>query len=219
VDGLAALQAEVATRYARLGLPSWPDPHPAMAAPRDEEYSRVTEPERYTVGHARARVWSELLAEQSGIAVTPLAPVPLDPDGHPKTFDRGVRITSSRADTLPLLLLERDEPLPALQVSAVRPEIALDRQPYCGCDACDDGSDHLLDAIDAAIGRTIGGPLVLLRGKDWHAEWDPDGSSSGRDGRGPDHQKVTEWCRRIAAGERVRLPRGTEAFVGRPWFD
>jgi hypothetical protein len=219
MSGLVELRAEVADRYARLGLPSWPDPHPELAAPRGEEYSRVTAPERYAIVHARARVWTEALAERAGIEVATLAPAPLDQDGHLGHSDRGVRLTSSRPDTLPLLLLERDAPHPTLHLSAVRPEIALDRQPYCGCDACDDGSEYLLGAIDETIGQVIGGPYVVVRGRGWHARWHPDGSSSGGTGRGPDHDQVTEWCRRLAAGEKVRLPRGTEAFVGRSWFD
>jgi hypothetical protein len=57
---MADLRALVAQRYDRLGLPSWPDPHPEMTAPRDEEYSRVTAPERYAVAYARARVWTDM---------------------------------------------------------------------------------------------------------------------------------------------------------------
>ncbi|MEX3565124.1 DUF6226 family protein [Micrococcus endophyticus] len=29
------------------------------------------------------------------------------------------------------------------------------RFPFCGCDACDDGSDRLLDELDDAITRVI----------------------------------------------------------------
>jgi hypothetical protein len=219
VTGLAALRAEVTARYDRLGLPSWPDPHPGLAAPRDDEYSRVTKPERYAIGFARARVWTEVLAERSGIEVTTLEPAPLDRDGRHGRIARAVRLTSSRSATLPLLLLERDEPLPVLHLSVVRPEVLLQMQPYCGCDACDDGSAYLLDQIDETIGQVVGGPLVVLRGTDWHATWHPEGGSSGGSGRGPDPDQVMQWCRRLAAGESVRLPRGTEAFVGRPWFD
>jgi hypothetical protein len=219
VTRLAELQAEVADRYSSLGLPSWPDPHPDRTAPRDEEYSRVTQPERYAIVYARARAWTEGLAERPGIAVETLAPAPLDRDGHYGQFDRGVRITSSRPDTLPLLLLERDVTHAVLHISAVRPDVALEMLPDCGCDACDSGSADLLEAIDEAITRAVTGPLVLLRGKRWHAEGHPDGNSSGRDGRGPDHREMAEWCRRIAAGEQFRLPRGTEVFVGRTWFD
>lgn len=44
---MGQLQAYVASSFERLNLPSWQDPHPAMVSPRKEEYSRVTNPERY----------------------------------------------------------------------------------------------------------------------------------------------------------------------------
>jgi hypothetical protein len=220
------LQAQVAVRYNNLGLPSWPNPHEGMASAREEEYSRVTEPERYGVVHARARVWVDRLGDVPGVEVETLAPASLDDEGRLGRFDRGVRLTSSRPGTLPLLLLERDVRLSGLEaslavlhISVVRPEIALEMLPDCGCDACDWGSDDLLRAIDQTIGNVIGGPFVVLRGKGWHAQWHPDGGSSGGAGQGPDHAQMMELCRRLAGGEDVRLPNGAEAFVGRPWLN
>jgi hypothetical protein len=91
--------------------------------------------------------------------------------------------------------------------------------PDCGCDACDFGSGDLLRAIDETIGHVVGGPFVALRGKECQAQWYPDGDSSGGTGRVPDLDQVMQLCRRLAGGEDVRLPRGAEAFVGRPWLD
>ena len=113
----------------------------------------------------------------------------------------------------------REASLAVLHISVVQPEIALEMLPDCGCDACDWGSDDLLRAIDQTIGHVVGGPLVALRGKGWHAQWHPNGGSSGGTGRGPDHAQVMRLCRRLAGGADVRLPRGAEAFVGRPWLD
>ncbi|GAA0708895.1 hypothetical protein Drose_21650 [Dactylosporangium roseum] len=219
------LRARVAARYRDLGLPSWPDPHAGMTSPREEEYERVTEPGRYGIVHARARVWAECLGEVAGIEVEPLAPAPLDGEGRLGGFDRGVRLISPRPGTLPLLLLERDAPLSGLDaslavlhISVVRPEIAVAVLPDCGCDACDRGSDDLLQAIDQTVGTVVGGPFVVLRGSGWQALWHPDGGSSDGTGRGPGHDRAMELCRRLAAGEDVRLPGGVEAFVGRPWL-
>lgn len=224
--GLDELRAQVVANYEGLDLPSWPDPHPGRASPREEEYSRVTDPGRYRIVPARARVWAERLDDVPGVEVEALAPAPLDDEGQLGRFDRGVRVSSSRPGTLPLLLLERDVQRPGaeasltvLHVSVVRPQVTVAMQPDCGCDACDTGADDLLDAIDQAIGNVIGGPFVALRGKGWHAQWHPDGGSSGGRPRGPDHAQMMLRCRRLAAGEDVRLPRGTEAFVGRSWFD
>ncbi|RUQ45316.1 hypothetical protein D8M15_03670 [Micrococcus sp. HSID17228] len=65
---LPRLRTEVARRYAALDLPTWPAPHPDGAPPREEEYSRVTDPQRYRIAGARALVWAEVLAE-AGAAV------------------------------------------------------------------------------------------------------------------------------------------------------
>lgn len=224
--GIRELQAQVAASYDHLGMPSWPDPHPGLASPRDEEYSRVTDPARYRIVHARARVWTDCLGDVPGVRVEALPPAPLGNDGPPMWFDRGVRVTPARPGTLPLLLLERDVRLPGheatsavLHVSIVEPAVALEALPDCGCDACDSGSADLLDAIDEAIGSVVAGPFVVLRGKGWRAHWHPEGGSSHRGRRGPDHATLMELCRRLAAREDVRLPKHTEAFVGRAWLD
>jgi hypothetical protein len=222
---LDELQARVAASYDRLGMPSWPNPHPGMAAAREEEYSRVTAPARYGIVHARARVWASRLGEIPGIEVQALAPAPPADRQRRDGFDRGVRITSPRPDTLPLLLLERDVrwpgvegPLAVLHIGVVEPGIALEVLPDCGCDACDLGSDDLLQAIDQTIGNVLGGPFVALRGNGWQALWHPDGGSSGGTEGSPDHTFLMELCRRLATGEDVQLPGDTQAFVGRPWL-
>ena len=221
---LTELQERVASSYARLGLPSWPDPHPHRVSPRDEEYSRVTDPERYRIVHARAGVWADVLTEALGARAEGLAAVPVAVRGG-EAFDRGVRLTPPRPGTLPLLLLERDVPtqtgattLAVLHIAVVRPDVVVERQPDCGCDACDSGSGDLLEAVDATVRHVVGGPFVVLRGERWRAEWHPDGGSAGGDGRGPDFRMVMDLCRRLAEGETVRLPRNTEAFVGRSWL-
>jgi hypothetical protein len=215
---VGALKGQVASRFERLGLPTWPDPHPDLARPGEEEYSRVTDPGRYGTVHVRARVWVEVLEAALGAKS-----VALTPDGHP--FARGVRITPPTAGALPLLLLERDVPtgpgevpLPVLAIAVARPDVVIETQPDCGCDACDSGSDQLIEAIDAAIGQVVGGPFVALRGKRWSACWHPDGNSANSQGRAPDFAAVMDWCRRLAEGEAVRLPRRTEAFVGGSWL-
>jgi len=218
---LGEVQARVAARYERLRMPSWPDPHPWTASPRGDQYSRVTEPERYRIVHARARVWAEMLGAVPGVEAETLPPAALG-----DRFQRGVRLISSTPGTLPLLLLEQDVRLPehdaslaVLHISIVRPDVAVAMLPDCGCDACDMGSADLLRAIDETISHIVGGPFVALRGKGWQAQWHPTGGSVGGAGRvADDAQAILELCRRLAAGEGVRLPQGTDAFVGRPWL-
>lgn len=216
------LQAQVAARYADLALPAWPPPRPATDSPRDEEYSRVTDPARYRIVHERARLWAEVLGQVPGVSSESMPSAPLDPTGH-LSFNRGTRLTCDRDGTLPLLLLERDAVvdegnLAVLHVAVAEPAVQVATQPDCGCDACDSGSADLLEAIDEAVRHVVGGPLVILQGPGWEAQWHPDGGSSGGSGRGPDHEKLMDLCARLAAGEDAPLPRRTRAFVGRSWL-
>ena len=212
------LQARVASSYEQLGLPTWVDPHPAMASPRDEEYSPLTDAARYRIVHARARAWATTLA----VRIEVLEPAPAtDADAGP--FDRGVRLVPRDSDALPLLLLERDVPtqpdqgtLAVLTITVARPDIVVETQPDCGCDACDSGSSDLLEAVDAPIRHVVGGPFVVLRGKRWHAQWYPGGGSAS--GTGPRFRIMMDLCRRLAEGQTVRLPTDTEALVGHPWI-
>lgn len=219
------LRAQVATGYARLGLPSWPDPHPSMTSPDAEEYSRVTNPERYRIVEARASLWAGTLGACSGIEVEPMAP---DALGQADLGDvtSGVRLRSTRRDTLPLLLLIRQvltkaaaEPMAVLRICVDQAPVILAEVPDCGCDACDSGSDNLLEAIDDIISGFVSEPSVMLRGPGWQADWRPDGGSSGGEGHGPDHHQMMHLCRRLSAGEPAPLPTGTEAFINPAWLD
>lgn len=224
------LQAQVDAHWAERDLPSWPSPRPAMDPPRDEEYSRVSDPARYRIVHERARAWTELLSELPGVRSESMPSAPLDANGRLGSFDRGTRLTSDREGTLPLLLLERDAAitdhagsdggptLAVLHLAVAEPTVELAFHPDCGCDACDWGSADLLEAIDEAVRHVVAGPLVILEGPRWQAQWHPDGGSSGGAGRGPDHDRVMELCRRLTEGEDVRLPRRTRAFVGSSWL-
>ena len=220
------LHASVVADYDLLEMPAWPDPHPEMTSPVADEYSRVTQPERYRIVRVRAHAWARALQAVPGVEAETLTPAPLDADGHLGNFDRGVRLSSPRPGTLALLLLERDAPirpgdapLPGLHISVDRPEISVMMLPDYGCDACDSGSEDLLQAIDETIISVVGGTSAVLRGKGWHARWWPSGGSSGGGRRTPGHQQAMEWSRRLASGQHVRLPRGTEALVGHTWLD
>jgi hypothetical protein len=224
---LSELQARVASSYERLDLPAWPNPHPGEFSPREEEYSRVTDPGRYRIVHARARVWAAVLEDVLGVRSEALSPVPVaDGDGDGQdAFDRGVRLVPRLPGALPLLLLERDVPtqmgegtLAVLDIAVVHPEVVVETQPDCGCDACDSGSSDLIGAIDEAIRHVVGGPFVVLRGKGWCAQWYPEGGSASSKGRQLDFRSLMDLCRRLAEGETVRLPRDAEALVGRSWL-
>ncbi len=221
---VAELEARVAATYESLDLPAWPDPHDGRDPPDDEEYSRLTDPGRYRIVHARARAWADALEDLLGARVETLGPPPSARTSH-AAFARGIRLVPPTPGALPLLLLERDvftvpdqATLAALDIAVARAVVVVGREPHCGCDACDSGSRDLLDAIDATIRQVVGGPFVVLRGAGWQAQWHPGGWSGGSDGRGHDWDALVEACRGLASGDAVPLPEDAEAFVGRPWI-
>ena len=225
---LVEMHERVAATYGQLGLPSWPDPHPGTTSPRDDEYSRVTQPQRYRIvqARARARVWAEALLDVPGVESEAFDPAPLVCEDQPESFDRAIRLSSTRSSTLPLFLFEHDvvlresaDALPVLHICVVTPEITMERVPDCGCDACDSGSAELVRTVDEAIGHVVGGSFVVLRSNGWQAQWHPGGGSSGGTKRGLDHHRAMELSRRLANGEQVRLPKNLTTFVGHSWLD
>lgn len=230
MTGIEELQAAVEERYAALGMPAWPSPRPDDREPTEAEYSRVTDPGRYRIVHARARAWAGVLQEHLGAGAVPLDGVgsrAARPD-LPPVVTRAVRLAAARPGTLPLVLVESDlpqdgepDPLAVLVVAVADPSVEVTTVPDCGCDACDSGSGDLLEAVDDAVRQVVGGPFVALRGEKWHAEWHPEGQTSGWEPGAAvtDHELVQEWCRRLAAGEEVALPPGTTTYVGGSWLE
>lgn len=211
---VASLRSAVTSRYAAAGLPSWPDPWPDRQ-PDDEAYSRLTDPDRYRILFRRADAWiAGLAALLPGITVEEL------PEVAPP-FARGRRVSSDRPGTAPLLVLEKDDPLPVLTLALADPDTVLASPPDCGCDACDDGSEALLNAVDEVFVEMLTGPVVVLRAADrsWDALW----SSERQQAAGhPDipgtFRDLMRTCERIAAGERVALPAGTQVSTSQPWL-
>ena len=163
-------------------------------------------------GHARRTRGDHNI--QSGSAQSP-----------PQVSRSGVCLTPRRPGDLPLLLLEREVPtgsgdatLAVLDVGVSDPGVVVASLPDCGCDACDAGSIDFLEAIDSTISHVVGDPFVVLSGKRWRAQWHPQGGTASNEGRGPSFEHVMDLCHRLADGQRVRLPRHTEALVGHSWL-
>lgn len=178
---------------------SWPAPHPDRA-PLDEEYSRVTDPERYLVVGARVQAWVEALtglglARRSGGPEGALRLVPVV-DGA-LVLDVDVRSMDGVPGTVVDLLVGD-------------PAVVVGSQPDCGCDACDDGSESLLEAVDEMFVGILGGGFVLIDSKRSTIIATADGwSASGDTG---DTEAVIAGARR---GERRR---GRRTLVGAAWW-
>ncbi|OFT17484.1 hypothetical protein HMPREF3102_06160, partial [Micrococcus sp. HMSC30C05] len=166
---------------------------------------------------ARALVWAEVLAEAgAAVAPDPVRGIPFDEAGRADLavpVDRALRVAPP-ADVdgaSPWWLLETDVPqdddggvLPVIRVAVGAPGQVHAVLPDCGCDACDPGSDELLEAVDQAVVRAVGTGVSLrgrhgLRRRDWHVHWREDGTAEGL-GRVPGwpFEALTDACRDLA---------------------
>lgn len=196
-----------------------------MEDPRDDEYSVVSQPERYDALLVRARVWAEVLVDVAGATASVEAPPPSASAGPP--VDRAVLVRPppavSDAPALWLLESHRQGDAPEAKVASVSVAvgddgIVLGAQPDCGCDACDAGSESLLDALDELVLSAIG-PFVHLRGEGWYVFSNVAGRRSGAGGPGLDRDltAMQQLADALAAGEDVRLPDDAQALVSRGW--
>ena len=131
-------------------LAHWPDPHPGRA-PLEEEYSRCLDPAKYRILGARVNAWAQALAD-AGVAETVV-------------HASGLDLVPRRRDALSLTVtLEGFEGLTDNLVQLSVGETVLTRLPDCGCDACDDGSDQLLRALDETILHVLDGGVLQVSG-------------------------------------------------------
>ena len=135
------LLAAVERAFAETGAstPGWPDPHPDGAPPRQEEYSRVTDRDKFhRILQARLDAWERVLRD-TGLAL-------VEVEGRVRRF------VPVRAGALALhasTTIVDDAPFGVeVYVSDGEPTL-VDRLPGCGCDACDDGSAYLLQELDS----------------------------------------------------------------------
>lgn len=153
------------------GTPPWPDPHEGMEGPRDEEYSRCLDWGKYRILKARADAWV-LALTRLGLAVVEEIEEPgqVWRDQPPRVeLDRAIWLRPVRAGAIPMLLGfwgPPDAPDTTVYVGAGEPAVLALLTPGCGCDACDDGSDHLLREIDKHLLSIVNGDFVhLVKGR------------------------------------------------------
>jgi hypothetical protein len=154
-EGLSELVERV-FQHLSFGLDSWPDPHPDRQ-PAEGEYSRVTNPERYRIIGTRADAWAAA-AVQLGLAVSLDQVEWADP---PRThFSRPFVVAPIAVGALPVVIARSrlgDCDDAGLTLGAGSPAVAIDFFPDCGCDACDSGSQDLLDAVDRCFHAIVTG--------------------------------------------------------------
>lgn len=168
------------------GLAGWEDPHPDRS-PLVEEYSRVTNPQKWRILGARAEAWLQALAAAG------LAEIDVDADvswAEPLRNDvvRIRRALPVASGAIPLVFASTR--FAAADASGVvigvgDPTVVVEVIPDCGCDACDSGSQDVLDLLDEyVLGVVTGEYRRLRRGKREITVYSQDRQgSSGFDGR------------------------------------
>ncbi|MEU6841160.1 DUF6226 family protein [Streptomyces sp. NPDC046716] len=206
------LRAAVDAAFADTGAdtPAWADPHPDRG-PLDEEYSRCLDPGKYRILAARADAWIRVLCGRGLATAEPVG----DPAGlwlrtPDAPLSGPVLLRPARADAVPLVLgfgAIDDVPRTVVVVGAGEPAVPVEQVPDCGCDACDDGSEGLLELLDDAVVAVVSGTLthidagagrvIVGTGETWSASnWPPSGATpeealgAARAGRSP-HRVVS----------------------------
>ncbi|WP_374455848.1 DUF6226 family protein [Nocardioides sp.] len=207
----AALLPAVDDAFARLrgDLADWPDPHPGGSPPLEEEYSRETEPERYRLLAVRSDAWIEAITAAGLGTAEQVDPGTVEWMAEQHLAASRVTVVRGAPGTQPVVVgLFSDETF--VQVGVGEPVEVLERQPYCGCDACDDGSAALLAAVDDAFLLVLSGGVYVVRERGRFVRrsldgWNGSGSFTGGE--------AEQWLADAAAGRR------TDGVVaGEPWL-
>ena len=162
---LRAVDASFSVRARHL--PSWPDPHPGRP-PTDEEYSRVLDPGKWRIVPARAEAWRDAVVELGLADLEPDTTVrwASEPGLRYARVDRLVpRVGGALALVLAFTAFEGDE-INGVTIGAGDPAVTVTVAPTCGCDACDAGSQEVLDAVDEHVLGVVSGRFRHLTRRD-----------------------------------------------------
>lgn len=202
------LRDAMATAFATTGAttPPWPDPHARRESPLDEEYSRLLDPGKYRILSARWDAWAQALTGR-GLAAVEEVDDPVGAWGdNPAGVapDRVTRLRPVRAEAVPLLLgLQTLDGVPDAMVclGVGEPAVLAVSLPVCGCDACDDGSDSLLEELDEHVLAVVTGEFVHLAKKRNAGTVTSTGSGWSAEGKFADSPSVDALLKDARAGK------------------
>ena len=191
------------------GLAAWPDPH-VDRRPSEEEYSRVTDGERWRIVGARFEAWLDAL-EASGLARVERGSTVLWVEPPRTRVSRTDRAVPRRAGALALVVARSrvgDVEDAGVTFGVGAPATVIGWLPSCGCDACDSGSQDELDQVDAFVRGVVTGTFRRLSsGERVITQLDPSGwSASGDFGR-------------REPGAVLADPQGWDELTGAAWSD
>ncbi|NNM46843.1 DUF6226 family protein [Knoellia koreensis] len=178
-DVVARVDAAFETTGA--GMTGWPPPRPLDAAPRDEEYSRVLDPGKYRLLGARYEAWARTLVDVGAAVRTDGEPWAEGVPNYGVTRTEGLKPTVRGA--LPITVGHtriEDNADAGLVVGVSAPAVLVAALPYCGCDACDDGSVLLLRQLDDTVWLIVSGAFTRVEARRGRSvQTTPEGGWSG----------------------------------------
>ncbi len=156
-------------KFAELsaGLDPWPYPREPFASPREEEYSRVSDPEKYRLLKARVDAWAEVLREVADEVAVDSSQLPWSQPGV--WLASAATYRPHQAGAVPLTLarirIGETEAAYGVAIAVGHPAQSWSIVPGCGCDACDDGWLPLMEQLDNEIVTVLlGGTLLVTDG-------------------------------------------------------
>lgn len=170
-DGRMELDAlidavEAAFVRTSAGLEHWDDPHPPPdRVVAEEQYSRVTNPSRWRIVGARTDAWIDALVEL-GLATLERDADPRWAESPPAAVTRIDVVTPRVVGGLPLVLCRsriEDVMDAGVTLGAGDPAVPVAFLPDCGCDACDSGSQDVIDLLDSCLRPVVSGEFRYLR--------------------------------------------------------
>lgn len=160
------VEVEAAFAATSIGMPRWADPHPPPdRLVADEEYSRVTNPARWRIIGARADAWIGAMAKL-GVVTVERGADPRWAESTPPVVTRTDVVTPAIEGGLPLAVCRsriEDVPDAGVTLGVGDPVVPVAFLPDCGCDACDSGSQDVLDLLDSYIRPIVTGEFRFLR--------------------------------------------------------
>ena len=163
------------------GLSPWPRPRGPDESPREEEYSRCLDPAKYRYVGTRMDAWATVLVGRGLATVTDVAVAEAERvwphSRHPRVSALTV-LTPVKTGALKLFSARTwlEDVLDACLLLGVR-GLVFDEFLDCYCDACDWGSDGLVELVDDSVRNIVSGRCLragrnppsteVIRGEAW----------------------------------------------------
>lgn len=158
-------------------VPGWADPHPDLELPAPEEYSRLQDPGKYAIVPQRLMSWVRVLRAR-GLA---------HGEGAPDQVPAVLRPVHGEGSALLVTLREEVDGFVATELRLTEDTEPVLSLPVCGCDACDDGSQKLIQELDEAVLAVVEGAIEISQTTARFTVRTADGGRSGS--RDPDHAR------------------------------